>query len=165
MAQSTQTITNKKTKINVDKKKTLHSKHWFNVYSCTFTLQALFDDAPQQTSTVVTEGGTHVVVDLKTVRHVNLKTFLLELREQRVVVVIFVHEGEITAHVWSVLPHSSSVPHLFNHHRFPSCVSTDQSDQAAGHKVSGFPSRPVPTLYLNGSFWWGGGVGGGGVSA
>lgn len=129
------------------------------MYSCTFTLQALFDDAPQQTSTVVTEGGTHVVVDLKTVRHVNLKTFLLELREQRVVVVIFVHEGEITAHVWSVLPHSSSVPHLFNHHRFPSCVSTDQSDQAAGHKVSGFPSRPVPTLYLNGSFWWGGGGG------
>lgn len=50
---------------------------------CTFALQALFDETPQQTSTVVAEGGTHVVVDLETVRHVNFKALLLELREQR----------------------------------------------------------------------------------
>lgn len=46
---------------------------------CTFTLEALFNQTPQQTSTVVTEGGTHVVVVLETMWHINLKAFLLEL--------------------------------------------------------------------------------------
>jgi hypothetical protein len=45
----------------------------------TFTLEALFDQAPQQTATVVTEGRTHVVVVLEAVWHVNLKALLLEL--------------------------------------------------------------------------------------
>lgn len=46
---------------------------------CTFTFETLFDQTPQQTSTVVTESGTHVVVDLETVWHVNFKALLLEL--------------------------------------------------------------------------------------
>lgn len=46
---------------------------------CTFTLETLFDQTPQQTSTVVTEGGTHVVVGLETVWHVNFKALLLKL--------------------------------------------------------------------------------------
>lgn len=49
---------------------------------CTFTLEALFDYTPQQTSTVVAEGGTHVVVGLETVRHVNFEALLLELQGQ-----------------------------------------------------------------------------------
>lgn len=49
----------------------------------TFTLQALFDQTPQQAPTVVTEGGAHVIVGFETVRHVNFKTLLLELWKQR----------------------------------------------------------------------------------
>lgn len=48
----------------------------------TFTLQALFDQTPQQAPTVVTEGGAHVIVGFETVRHVNFKTLLLELWKQ-----------------------------------------------------------------------------------
>lgn len=46
----------------------------------TLTLQPLFDETPQQTPTVVTKGGAHVVVGLKAVWHVNFKALLLKLR-------------------------------------------------------------------------------------
>lgn len=45
----------------------------------TFTLEALFDQTPQQTPTVVAESGTHVVVRLEAVRHVDFEALLLEL--------------------------------------------------------------------------------------
>jgi hypothetical protein len=45
----------------------------------TFTLEALLDHSPEHTATVVTEGRAHVVVDLKAMWHVDLKTLLLEL--------------------------------------------------------------------------------------
>lgn len=48
----------------------------------TFTLEALLDDSPQEASAVVAEGGTHVVVGLEAVRHVDLEALLLELRGQ-----------------------------------------------------------------------------------
>ena len=47
--------------------------------SSTFTFKALLDHPPQETATVVTEGGAHVVVGLQTVRHVDLEALLLEL--------------------------------------------------------------------------------------
>lgn len=45
----------------------------------TLTLQSLLDETPQQTPTVVAKGGTHVVVGLKAMWHVNFKTLLLKL--------------------------------------------------------------------------------------
>lgn len=48
----------------------------------TFTLEALFDQTPQQTPTVVAESGTHVVVRLEAVRHVDFEALLLELQGQ-----------------------------------------------------------------------------------
>ena len=48
----------------------------------TFTLEPLPHQPPQHLSTVVTEGGAHVVVGLEAVRHVDFKALLLELRGQ-----------------------------------------------------------------------------------
>lgn len=45
----------------------------------TLTLQSLLDQTPQQTPTVVTKGGAHVIVGLKAVWHVNFKALLLKL--------------------------------------------------------------------------------------
>lgn len=58
------------------------SKPWAKLHHHTFTLEALFDQTPQQTPTVVTEGGTHVVVRLEAVRHVDFKALFLELQGQ-----------------------------------------------------------------------------------
>lgn len=58
------------------------SKPWAKLHHHTFTLEALFDQTPQQTPTMVTEGGTHVVVRLEAVRHVDFKALLLELQGQ-----------------------------------------------------------------------------------
>lgn len=40
----------------------------------------MFDHSPQQTSTVVTESGAHVVICLEAMWHVDLKALLLELQ-------------------------------------------------------------------------------------
>lgn len=49
----------------------------------TVAFQALFHQTPQETAAVVTERGALVVVELEAVRHVDVETFALELREQR----------------------------------------------------------------------------------
>lgn len=80
---------------------------------CTFTLEALFDKTPQQTSTVVAEGGTHVVVGLKTVRHVNFKALLLELRRQTEFIISMTDPWQRNSNQWPVILHSPAhLPHF-----------------------------------------------------
>lgn len=48
----------------------------------TVALEALPRQAPQQGPTVLTEGGALVVVDLKSMRHVNFEPLFVELKEE-----------------------------------------------------------------------------------
>ena len=75
MAQSTNGTTTNCLRTKYTDTPTKSVSYWH----CTFTLESLFDKTPQQTSTVVAKGGTHVVVVLETVGHVNFKALLLEL--------------------------------------------------------------------------------------
>lgn len=49
----------------------------------TFAFKALLDHSPKQTSTVITEGRTHVVVSLEAMWHVNLEALFLELQTNK----------------------------------------------------------------------------------
>lgn len=53
----------------------------------TFTFQALLDHSPKQTSAVIAEGRTHVVVRLEAMWHVDLKALFLELQTHKGVVI------------------------------------------------------------------------------
>ena len=49
----------------------------------TITLESLPGQAPQQGPTVLTEGRAFVIVDFKSMRHVNFEPLLVELKEGR----------------------------------------------------------------------------------
>lgn len=53
----------------------------------TFTFQPLLDHSPKQTSAVIAEGRTHVVVRLEAMWHVDLKALFLELQTHKGVVI------------------------------------------------------------------------------
>lgn len=79
---------------------------------CTFTLQALFDKTPQHTPTVVAEGGTHVVVALEAMRHIDVEALLLELREQTGFIFSFSEPGQRNAQ--ERFDSFANLPHYFS---------------------------------------------------
>ena len=51
------------------------------MWRLTFTLESLFDDAPEQGTAVVTEGRGHVGVDVEPMRNVDLEALSQVLKE------------------------------------------------------------------------------------
>lgn len=62
---------------------------------------------------MVAEGGTHVVVGLETVRHVNFKALLLELQGQTRFIISMNDRWQKNPNQWPVTPHRPAhLPHL-----------------------------------------------------